>query len=351
MSKDLIIRSSNAEFLIFERQTHEKGIEVRFEDGDLWLTQKSIGELFNTTRNNITMHLQEIYKTFELEEDSTSKDFLLVQKEGSREVKRNTKYYNLDVVISVGYRVNSDRAIQFRRWATNIIKEFSKKGYIIDKKRMENGTFFDEDYYDELLSQIREIRLSERRFYQKITDIYATSIDYDRKSPTTIKFFKKVQNKMHYAVSKQTAAEIIYDRANAKNDYMGLTSWKNSPNGKILETDVVIAKNYLKKEELEQLELIVSAFLDLAEARAKRNIPMTMEDWSTRIDKYLLSDDRDILKDAGKISHEIACDKALTEFEKYRIKQDKLYKSDFDLLMEESSKSILEDELDYEAKD
>lgn len=336
MAKDLIIRSSNAEFLIFERQTHSKGIEVRFEDGDLWLTQKSIGELFNTTRNNVTMHLQEIYKSFELEENSTSKDFLLVQKEGNREVKRNTKYYNLDVVISVGYRVNSDRAIQFRRWATNIIKEFSKKGYIIDKKRMENGTFFDEDYYDELLAEIREIRLSERRFYQKVTDIYATSIDYDRKSPTTIKFFKKVQNKMHYAVSNQTAAEIIYDRANAKNDYMGLTSWKNSPNGKILETDVVIAKNYLKKEELEQLELIVSAFLDLAEARAKRNILMTMEDWSIRIDKYLLSDDRNILKDAGKISHEIACDKALTEFEKYRLKQDKLYKSDFDLLLEES---------------
>ncbi len=336
MSKDLIIRSSNAEFLIFERQTHSNGIEVRFEDGDLWLTQKSMGELFNTTRNNITMHLQEIYKSFELEENSTSKDFLLVQKEGSREVKRNTKYYNLDVVISVGYRVNSDRAIQFRRWATNIIKEFSKKGDIIDKKRMENGTFFDEDYYDDLLAEIREIRLSERRFYQKITDIYSTSIDYDRKSPTTIKFFKKVQNKMHYAVSKKTAAEIIYDRSDSQKDYMGLTSWKNSPNGKIVETDVTIAKNYLSKEELEQLELIVSAFLDLAEARAKRNLPMTMEDWSTRIDKYLLSDDRDILKDAGKISHEIACDKALTEFEKYRIKQDKLYKSDFDLLLEEN---------------
>lgn len=222
MSKDLIIRSSNAEFLIFERQTHSNGIEVRFEDGDLWLTQKSMGELFNTTRNNITMHLQEIYKSFELEENSTSKDFLLVQKEGSREVKRNTKYYNLDVVISVGYRVNSDRAIQFRRWATNIIKEFSKKGYIIDKKRMENGTFFDEDYYDNLLAEIREIRLSERRFYQKITDIYSTSIDYDRKSPTTIKFFKKVQNKMHYAVSKKTAAEIICDRSDSQKDYMVL---------------------------------------------------------------------------------------------------------------------------------
>lgn len=337
--KNLIIRSSSAEFLIFEQQKKEKGIEVRFEEGDLWLTQRAIGELFDTTRNNITMHLQDIYNSNELEENPTSKEFLLVQKEGNREVKRNVKYYNIDAVISVGYRVNSDRAIQFRRWATNILKEFSKKGYIIDKKRMENGTFFDEDYYEELLAEIREIRLSERRFYQKITDIYATAIDYDNKSPTTIKFFKKVQNKMHYAVTHNTAAEIIYNRADSEKEHMGLTSWKHSPDGKILETDVVIAKNYLKKEELEQLELIVSAFLDLAEARAKRNIPMTMEDWSTRIDKYLLSDDRDILKDAGKISHEIACDKALTEFKKYRVKQDRLYQSDFDKLLLESEEN------------
>ena len=336
MSKDLIIRSSSAEFLIFERQTHDKGIPVRFEEGDLWLTQKAMSELYDCSIDNISLHLKNIYNDLELDKESTTEDFSIVQKEGKREVKRNIKYYNLDAVISVGYRVNSDRAIQFRRWATNILKEFSKKGYIIDKKRMENGTFFDEDYYDSLLAEIREIRLSERRFYQKITDIYATSVDYDSKSPTTIKFFKKVQNKMHYAVSHQTAAEIIYNRVDSEKEYMGLTSWKNSPNGKILETDVVIAKNYLSKEELEQLELIVSAFLDLAEARAKRNIPMTMEDWATRIDKYLLSDDRDILKDAGKISHEIACDKALTEFEKYRVKQDKLYKSDFDMLMEES---------------
>ena len=339
MAKDLIIRSSSAEFIIFERQTHDKGIQVRFEDGDLWLTQKAIGELFNTTRNNITMHINEIYDSYELNESLTSKKFLQVQNEGNRQVKRNIQYYNLDMVISIGYRVNSNRAIQFRRWATNILKEFSKKGYIIDKKRMENGAFFDEDYYESLLAEIREIRLSERRFYQKITDLYATSVDYDSKSPITINFFKKVQNKMHYAVSHQTAAEIIYNRADSEKEYMGLTSWKNSPNGKILETDVVIAKNYLSKKELEQLELIVSAFLDLAEARAKRNIPMTMEDWATRIDKFLLSDDRDILKDAGKISHEIACDKALTEFEKYRIKQDKLYKSDFDLLIEESKSS------------
>ena len=335
MSKDLMIRSSSAEFLIFERQTHDKGIQVRFEDGDLWLTQKAIGELFDIDRTVVTKHIKNIYSEFELDENSTSANFALVQKEGNREITRNILYYNLDVVISVGYRTSSDRAIQFRRWATYILKEFLKKGYIIDKKRMANGAFFDEDYYDSLLAEIREIRLSERRFYQKVTDIYATSVDYDKKSSTTIKFFKKVQNKMHYAVSHQTSAEIIYNRADFKKDYMGLTSWKNSPNGKILETDVVIAKNYLSKEELESLELIVSAFLDLAENRAKRHIPMTMEDWSTRIDKFLLADDLDVLKDAGKISHEIARDKALTEFEKYRIRQDKLYKSDFDLLLEE----------------
>ena len=338
VSKDLIIRSSSAEFLIFERQTHDKGIQVRFEDGDLWLTQKAIGELFNIDRTVVTKHIKNIYSEFELDANSTSANYALVQKEGNREITRNILYYNLDVAISVGYRTNSDRAIQFRRWATCILKEFSKKGYIIDKKRMANGAFFDEDYYDSLLAEIREIRLSERRFYQKITDIYATSVDYDKKSPTTIKFFKKVQNKMHFAVSHQTAAEIIYNRANADKEYMGLTSWRNAPNGKILETDVVIAKNYLSKEELGSLELIVSAFLDLAENRAKRHIPMTMEDWSTRIDKFLLADDLDILKDAGKISHEIARDKALTEFEKYRIKQDRLYKSDFDLLIEETNK-------------
>ncbi|NMA50244.1 MAG: virulence RhuM family protein [Mollicutes bacterium] len=337
MKNNLTIRSSSAEFLIFERQTHSKGVQVRFENGDLWLTQKAMSELYNCSVDNVGLHLKNIYNDYELDKESTTEDFSIVQKEGQREVKRTVKYYNLDAVISVGYRVNSDRAIQFRRWATNILKEFSKKGYIIDRRRMENGAFFDEDYYDSLLAEIREIRLSERRFYQKITDIYATSVDYDSKAPTTIKFFKKVQNKMHYAISKMTAPEIIYNRADSEREYMGLTSWKNSPKGKILETDVTIAKNYLSKEELESLERIVSAFLDLAENRAKRNIPMTMEDWSTRIDKYLLADDLDVLKDAGKISHKIACDKALTEFEKYRIKQDQLYKSDFDLLLEEAS--------------
>lgn len=341
--KELYVRSSSAEFLIFEQQTKEKGIEVRFENGDLWLTQKAMGQLYDCSTDNIGLHLKNIYKDLELDANSTNEDFSVVQNEGNREVRRKIKYYNLDAIISVGYRVNSDRAIQFRRWATNILKQFAKKGYIIDKKRMENGTFFDEDYFEELLAEIREIRLSERRFYQKITDIYATSIDYDKKSPTTIKFFKKVQNKMHYAVTHQTAAEIIYNRADHTKEHMNLTSWKHSPDGKILETDVVIAKNYLKKEELEQLELIVSAFLDLAEARAKRNIPMTMEDWANRIDKYLLADDRDILKDAGKISHEIAEEKALTEFEKYRVIQDRLYQSDFDKLFLELQEGIEEE--------
>ena len=334
MANNLVVRSSSAEFLIFERQKGEKEIEVRFEDGDLWLTQKSIAELFDTSKQDVSYHLKNIFQSLELDESSVVKNYLTTANDNK---KYNTNYYNLDAVISVGYRVNSDRAIQFRRWSINVLKEFVKKGYIIDKKRMENGIFFDEDYFESLLAEIREIRLSERRFYQKITDIYATSIDYDRKSPITIKFFKEVQNKIHYAISHNTAPEIIYNRVDSEKEHMGLTSWKNSPNGKILETDVVIAKNYLSKDEIENLELIVSSFLDLAESRAKRNIPMTMEDWKSLLDKYLLLDNRDILKDAGKISHEIACDKALTEFEKYRVKQDKLYKSDFDLLIEEGT--------------
>lgn len=336
---DIIIISSSAEFLIFEQQSKDKGIQVRFEDGDLWLTQRAMGELYSSSKQNISYHLKNIFKTYELDENSVVKEFLTTA-DDDKEYK--TLYYNLDAVIAVGYRLNSDKAIQFRRWATYVLKNYAKKGYVLDKKRMENGTFFDEDYYEELLAEIREIRLSERRFYQKITDIYATSVDYDPKSPTTIKFFKKVQNKMHYAIAHQTAPEIIYNRADSEKEHMGLTSWKNSPNGKILETDVVVAKNYLNKHELEQLELIVSAFLDLAEARAKRNIPMTMEDWSARIDKYLLADDLDVLKNAGKISHEIACDKALSEFEKYRVIQDRLFQSDFDkfLLDAEENKII-----------
>ena len=335
MSKDFIIRSSVEEFITFKLKEKDKGIQIRYENETLWMTQKAMAELFDVEQPAIAKHLINIYNEQELDKNSTYSKMELVQKEGNRNVKRSIEFYNLDAIISVGYRVNSIRATQFRRWATNILKTFTIQGYVLDKERMKNGSFIDKDYFEKLLEEIREIRLSERRFYQKLTDIYATSIDYDSKSPISINFFKKVQNKIHFAVSHQTAAEIIYDRANSEKKHMGLTNWKNFPKGKIMESDVLIAKNYLSKDELEQLERIVSAFLDLAEARAKRHIPMTMEDWSNRIDKFLLADDRDILKDAGKISHEIACDKALTEFEKYRIKQDKLYKSDFDLLLEE----------------
>ena len=335
MKKDLIIRSSVEEFITFKLHERDKGIQVKYEQETLWMTQKAIAELFDVQRPAITKHLLNIFNDNELEKSSVCSKMEHTADDGK---KYQTEYYNLDAIISVGYRVNSIRATQFRRWATNILKTFTIQGYVLDKERMKNGSFIDKDYFEKLLEEIREIRLSERRFYQKVTDIYATSIDYDPKSPLSIEFFKKVQNKMHYAVSKQTAAEIVYNRADSKKEHMGLTSWKKSPNGKIMESDVIIAKNYLSKDEIQDLEGIVSAFLEIAENRARKRIPMTMEDWSIRIDKFLLADDRDILKDAGKISHEIACDKALTEFEKYRIKQDKIYKSDFDLLLEESNK-------------
>ena len=341
MKKNSItIRSSAAEYLTFiaATGTDKETIEVRYEHENIWLTQKMLSTLYNVEINTINYHIKKIYNDNELKEESTIRKFRIVQKEGNREVSRDVVHYNLQMIIAIGFKVDNERAVQFRKWVNEIVKEYTIKGFAMDDERLKNGgSILTEKYFDELLERIREIRLSERRFYQKITDIYATSIDYDKNSKTTLEFFKKVQNKMHYSVTGNTAAEIIYNRVDSKKDYMGLTSWKNSPNGKILETDVVIAKNYLSKEELESLELIVSAFLDLAENRAKRHIPMTMEDWSTRIDKFLLADDLDVLKDAGKISHQIACDKALTEFEKYRIKQDKLYKSDFDLLLEESA--------------
>ncbi len=339
MAKDLIIRSSIEEFITFKVQEKDKGIQVRYENETLWMTQKAMAELFDIGRPAITKHLNNIFKENELDKNSVCSILEHTAEDGK---KYQTEFYNLDAIISVGYRVNSKRATQFRRWATQILKTFTIQGYVLDKERMKNGSFMDKDYFEKLLEEIREIRLSERRFYQKVTDIYTTSIDYDPKSPISIDFFKKVQNKMHYAVSRQTAAEIIYSRADSEKEHMGLTNWKNSPNSKIMKSDVTIAKNYLNKEEIRDLEGIVSAFLELAENRARRHIPMTMEDWATRIDKFLLSDDRDILKDAGKISHEIACDKALTEFEKYRVKQDKIYKSDFDLLLEDSIK--IEDE-------
>ncbi|MCI8411720.1 MAG: virulence RhuM family protein [Clostridia bacterium] len=336
-NKDLYIRSSAEEFLVFKLQEKDKGIQVRYENENLWMTQKAMAELFDVEQPAIAKHLINIYNEQELDKNSTYSKMELVQKEGKRNVKRNVEFYNLDAIISVGYRINSLRATQFRRWATQVLKKFTIQGYVLDKERMKNGSFIDEDYFEKLLEEIREIRLSERRFYQKVTDLYATAIDYDKKSPITIDFFKKVQNKMHYAVTHQTAAEIIYNRVDSTKHHMNLTTWKNSPDGKIMESDVVVAKNYLTKDEIEDLEGIVSAFLELAERRAKRHIPMTMEDWANRIDKYLLADDRDVLKDAGKISHEIAEEKALTEFEKYRVIQDRLYQSDFDKLIQESN--------------
>ena len=335
---ELTIRSSAAEFLIFEEQSHADGVEVIYQDGTLWMSQRMMGLLFDVESNTITYHLGEVYKSGELEQNSTTRKIRVVQQEGTRNVHREIDHYNLDAIISVGYRVNSIRATQFRRWATQVLSQYTQKGYVIDRKRMENGAFLDEDYFEDLLEEIREIRLSERRFYQKLTDIYATSMDYDKNAPTTKLFFAKIQNQLHYAVSHQTAAEIIYSRADSTQNHMGLSTWKKAPDGKILKSDVAIAKNYLAKEELDDLSLIVNAILDFAEARARRHIPMTMQDWAERMEKYLLSDDRDILTDAGKISMEIAKDHAESEYEKYRVIQDRLYESDFDKLVMEAKK-------------
>ncbi|MDI9312312.1 MAG: virulence RhuM family protein [Limnohabitans sp.] len=341
--KKIQIRNSTAEFLIFTNQSKTSTIEVRYEDETIWLSQKLMAELFDVEVNTINYHLKEIYKSGEIKEERTIRKFRIVQTEGNREVNREIDFYNLDAIISVGYRVNSVRATQFRQWATQVVKEYAIKGYVLDRKRMENGTFIDEDYFEHLLEEIREIRLSERRFYQKITDIYTTSIDYNKDAPTTKEFFAKVQNKLHYAIHQHTAAELIVKRADSKKDYMGLTSWKNSLEGKILKSDVSIAKNYLTKEELESLGRIVNAYLELAENRAKRQIPMTMEDWAKRLDLFLQFDDREILQNASKISAEIAKQHAESEFEKYRIVQDKLFQSDFDKLIENIDNKEIEE--------
>ena len=331
-SKKLQIRNSTAEFLIFQIEDKEEGIEVLYQDETLWLTQKTMSILFDVDIRTINEHLKNICSQGEVDKNTTIRKNRIVQKEGNRNISREVFIYSLDAIISVGYRVNSVRATQFRQWCTFILRQFAIRGYVIDKKRMENGSFINEDYFEHLLAEIREIRLSERRFYQKLTDIYATSIDYNLNAPTTRLFFKKVQNKMHYAVHGHTAAELIVERADAEKEHMGLTTWEKAPNGKIVKTDVSIAKNYLKEEELESMGRLVNAFLDLAEDRAKRHIPMTMEDWAKRIDKFLDSDDRPILNDSGKMSAEQAKDYAETEFEKYRIFQDRVFQSDFDKL-------------------
>jgi len=327
---DKLIRNSTAEFLIFTSQSGENSIEVKVFEESVWLTQTMIAQLFDKGRTTIIEHLKNIFECEELVEKSVCREFRHTANDGKT---YNTKYYNLDAIISVGYRVNSKKATQFRQWATSVLKEFAIKGFVLDKKRLENGSFLGQNYFDKLLEEIREIRLSERMFYQKITDIYTTSVDYNKDDETTKTFFAKVQNKLHFAIHGHTAAELIYNRADSDKEYMGLTSWDNAPSGKVLKSDVTIAKNYLSKEELDSLGRIVNAFLDLAESRAMRNIPMSMEDWAKRLDAFLEFDDREILHDAGKITKKIADEKALSEFEKYRVVQDRLFRSDFDRLL------------------
>lgn len=326
-SKRLTIRNSTAEFLIFTQQAGEEGIEVRYEEESIWLSQKLMSELFSVDVRTISEHLKNIFESGELDADSVIRKFRTTAADGKN---YNTQFYNLDAIISVGYRVNSVRATQFRQWATKVLREFAVKGYVMDKKRLENGSFLGEDYFERLLAEIREIRLSERRFYQKITDIYATSLDYNKNAPTTREFFAKVQNKLHYAIHGHTASELIKKRADSSKPHMGLTNWEGSPEGKVVKTDVAVAKNYLTQDELDSLGRIVNAYLELAEDRARRKIPMTMEDWAERLDKFLEFDEREVLQNAGKISAEIASAHAESEFEKYRIIQDRLFESDFD---------------------
>lgn len=342
---EVSIRSSAAEYLTYVATVGDQqdSIEMRYEDENIWLTQKMMAALYDISVAAINQHIKKIYEDSELEQESTIKKYLIVQTEGSRQVSREVAHYNLQMIIAVGFKVNNERAVQFRKWANGIVKNYTIKGWVIDDERLKNGgSVLTKEYFDRLLEQIREIRLSERRFYQKITDIYATSLDYDRTAQTTKQFFAKVQNKMHYAVHGHTAAELIYERADAEKPHMGLTTWAAAPDGKIVKGDVSIAKNYLTEKEMRSLERIVSAYLDLAEDRAERHIPMTMEDWARRLDLFLMADEREILQDAGKITAEIAKEKAETEFEKYRVIQDRLYMSDFDrylLELEENMKN------------
>lgn len=330
MAKKKEIRNSTAEFLTFVAEGKEQGVQVLYKDETVWATQKAMATLFDVGVPAINKHLNNIFEEGELKKEATISKMEIVQTEGNRTVNRSTTFYNLDAIISVGYRVNSIRATQFRQWCTYVIRQFSLRGYIIDKKRMENGSFIGEDYFEHLLSEIREIRMSERRFYQKLTDIYATSIDYNKDAPTTRLFYKKMRNKMHFAVHGHTAAELIVDRADADKEHMGLTTWEKAPNGKIVKADVSIAKNYLKESELDDMGKLVNTILDFAQRMADRHIPMTMEDWAKRIDVVLEAGGDAVLKDAGEVTAEYAKEYAETEFEKYRIIQDRLFRSDFD---------------------
>ncbi|MBR6904475.1 MAG: virulence RhuM family protein [Bacteroidales bacterium] len=332
--KTLSIRNSTAEFLIFQAQSQANGVEVLYANETIWCTQKAMAALFDVGIPAISKHLANVFETGELSEEATISKMETVQTEGNRQVKRMVVMYKLDAIIAVGYRVNSLRATQFRQWATAVLHQFAIRGYVLDKKRMENGAFLTVDYFEHLLSEIREIRMSERRLYQKVTDLYATAIDYNKDAPTTRQFFAKVQNKLHYAIHGHTAAELIVSRADANKEHMGLTSWENAPDGKIVKTDVSIAKNYLKSDELDSLGRVVNAFLELAENRAKRHIPMTMEDWAKHIDRFLSMDDYQLLQDNGKVTAEEAKTFAESEFEKYRIVQDRLFMSDFDKELE-----------------
>ncbi|MCC8049046.1 MAG: virulence RhuM family protein [Clostridiales bacterium] len=327
---EITIRSSAAEYLTYIASVGDQqdSIELRYEDENIWLTQKMMAILYNVDVRTINYHIKKIFHDSELQQDSVIRKFRITAEDGKT---YNTNHYSLEMIIAVGFKVNSERAVQFRKWVNQIAKDYTIKGWVLDDERLKNGgSVLTTEYFDRLLEQIREIRLSERRFYQKITDIYATALDYDRTAKTTRQFFTKVQNKMHYAVHGHTAAELTYERVDAEKEHMGLTTWAAAPEGKIVKSDVSIAKNYLTEQEMRSLERIVSAYLDLAEDRAERHIPMTMEDWSKRLDLFLMADDRELLQDAGKITAEIAKAKAETEFEKYRIVQDRLFMSDFD---------------------
>lgn len=330
-SSTKIVKSSTAQYLTFVSASGDdpSSMEVRYEDENIWMTQKMMAELYGVSVQAIQQHIHTLLEKGEID-SATIKQYLIVQKEGTREVKRNIEHYNLQSIISVGFKIENERAVQFRKWARQIVKDYTIQGWTMDSERLKKASQFDKAFFERQLQKIREIRLSERMFYQKVTDIYATSVDYDSSAPTTIKFFKIVQNKLHYAVHRHTAPEIIVERANADKENMGLTSWTDAPKGKIQKYDVSIAKNYLTEKELNFLERIVSMYLDYAELQAERNIPMTMEDWSKRLDSFLEFNGREILMNAGKISHEEAKLHAEAQFEKYRIVQDRLFESDFD---------------------
>lgn len=340
--KDITIRSSAAEYLTYVAAVGDQpdALEIRYEDENVWLTQKMMAQLYDVTVANVNQHIKTIFADGELLPEATIKKYLIVQNEGSRTVSRSVDHYNLQMIIAVGFKVNNERAVQFRRWANSIVKDYTIQGWVMDEERLKKGgSVLTKEYFEKQLEKIREIRMSERRFYQKITDIYATALDYDPSAPATKRFFAAVQNKMHFSVHGQTAAELIYTRADATKENMGLTSWDGSPESKIHKYDVSVAKNYLSENELQQLQRIVSAYLDMAEMQALRQIPMTMEDWEERLNRFLSLMDREVLMDAGKVTAELAKAHAEAEFEKYRIVQDRLYLSDFDkfLLLEEET--------------